>query len=110
MLTLYKQSIKLFGFSKKAAERFARDAATTHGAAMAEGKVESKVSKASTDGKVTLSEASKVKGVTSKPCLALMHTIQWVGEAGKHGISYGNTQWQLNEANENIVEYVADLD
>lgn len=107
MLTLYKQSIKLFGLPEKAAEKFARDAATTHGAAMAEAKIEAKVSKASKDGKVTLAEASKVKGVTSKPCLALMHAIQWIGEAGKHGVSYGLTDWKLDET---LVAYVADLE
>lgn len=104
MSTLHKQSQRLFGLNEEQAEKFARDAATTHGLAMADAKVEAKAGKASKDGKVTLSEASKVKGVTSKPCLALMHAIQWCGEAGKHGLSYGGTKWQLDEVLGGYVE------
>lgn len=104
MATLYKQAQKLFGLSEEQAEKFARDAATTHGAAMADARIDAKAGKASKDGKVTLSEASKVKGVTSKPCLALMHAIQWVGDAGKHGVSYGGTKWKLDEVLEGYIE------
>jgi hypothetical protein len=107
MKTLFKQSQKLFGMSPKAAEIFARDAASTHGASMAGASIEAKVSKVSKDGKVTLAEASKVKNVTSKPCLALMHAIQWIGEAGKHGISYGNTSWALGEE---LDAYISNLE
>jgi hypothetical protein len=61
--------------------------------------VKAKVGKISKDGKVTLSEAmsGKAKNVTSTPALAIGHAIQWLGEAGKHGVAYGTTDWQFNE-------------
>jgi len=47
-----------------------------------------------------------MKGVTATKALSLTHAIQWIGEAGKHGVSYGNTSWQLGEE---LVEYLVDL-
>lgn len=98
MVTLHKQVIKLFDVSTEVAEKFARQAATDYGAAMKDAKVEAKFGKATgKDMQVTLSEAAKVKNVTSTPALNLAHAIQWIGEAGKHGVSYGHTSWMLDD-------------
>jgi hypothetical protein len=106
--TLYKDSQTLFGLSQKAAEKFARAAATDFGQAMAHASVEAKVGKATgKDMKITLSEAAKLKNVTSSPALSLVHAIQWAGEAGKHGVSFGKTSWILTP---DLQDYVTDLE
>jgi hypothetical protein len=108
MVTLHKQAQKLFDVSSEVAEKFARQAATDYGAAMKDSKIEAKFGRATgKDMKVTLSEAAKAKGVTATNALSLAHTIQWIGEAGKHGVSYGGTEWKLND---DMATYLRDLE
>ena len=106
--SLYADSQALLGMSKQAAEKFAKAAATDFGLAMAQAKIEGKVSKPTgKDMKVTLSEAAKMKGVHSTLPLSLVHALQWMGEAGKHGVSYGKTSWVLTPE---LSAYVDDLE
>jgi hypothetical protein len=108
MVTLHKQSQRLFNLSSEAAEKFARQAATDYGIAMKDQKVDAKVGKASgKDNKVTLSEAVKAKGIRATNALSLAHAIQWIGEAMKHGVSYGETKWAVNDT---LKGYIVDLE
>lgn len=92
---LFKQSMKLFGFTAKQAEKFAKQAAQDAATAFNNAPANFKVGKVNEDGKATISDAAKQKGVTLTNSLNLVRAIQWIDEAGKNGVSYGNTKWQL---------------
>jgi hypothetical protein len=58
------------------------------------------VGKATKEGTLNLREAlnTTVKGVSQTYPLRLAHAVQWINDAGKHYVSYGNTEWTLDEA------------
>jgi len=95
MNRLYDASQKLFGFTEAQAEKFARQAASDAGAVLKNANATLKVGKANPDGKATISDASKAKGVTLTNALLIVHSISWIDDAGKHGVSYGKTKWLL---------------
>lgn len=95
MNRLYDATQKLFGFTEAQAEKFARQAASDAGAALKNANATLKVGKANSDGKATISDASKMKGVTLTNALLVTHAISWIDDAGKHGVSYGKTKWTL---------------
>ena len=95
MLRLYEQSIKLFKLTPRQAEVFARQAATDAGAELKRAQATIKISKANTDGKATISDASKMKGCVLTSPLWIARAIQWAGDAGANGVSYGLTSWTL---------------
>lgn len=92
---LFKQSVKLFGFTPRMAEKFARQAAQDAATAFNNAPANFKVGKVNDDGKATISDAAKQKGVSLTNALNLVRAIQWIDDAGKNGVSYGNTVWKL---------------
>ena len=54
------------------------------------------VGKASKDGQVSIKESCSGKGAGT-PALSIVHALQWMADAGKHGIAYGWTMWRLKE-------------
>jgi len=70
------------------------------GAAVKAGQTEvtAKVGKMSKEqlGSLTDTLKTKTKGTFMTVPLQLAHCAQWAGEAGKHGILYGKTQWELS--------------
>lgn len=99
MSNAYDNIQRMFGVSDKAAEKFARAVATQVGALMKSERVDAniRVGKASKDNKITVSEAAKLKGATGTPELAIFHAMAWAQDAMKHGISFGRTDWKLND-------------
>lgn len=67
-----------------------------------------KTGKASKEGLVTLRDAitTTAKGVASTFPLAIGHAVQWIGDAGKHGVSYGKTDWQFTPE---IVKWIGEM-
>lgn len=96
MERIYDASIKLFGIEPAKAEKIARQAGSDAGAIFRNTTAEIRVSKASKDGKVTIADASKAKGVTLTNPLAVVRAIQWIDDAGKNFVSYGFTSWKLD--------------
>src|SRR6267142_1566138 len=86
MQSVYNQSQVIFKIDQKQAEKLARQVAADFGAAMKNIVAEAKIGKSiNKDGQVTLSEASKVKGITCTNALFAMQTLSWCSDAGKHG-------------------------
>lgn len=94
---IYRTTIKLFGFEPKMAEYVARQAASDAGAAMAHAKACLLFGKTTKDGKMTIADASKMKGCTVTNPLAIARAIQWLADSGLNFISYGNTNWHLSQ-------------
>ena len=74
--------------------------ACDYGAAMKQrgiNETKAKVGKATKEGIITLREAinNTAKGVSNTYPLSIGHAIQWLSDAGKHGVSYGLTDWQF---------------
>lgn len=96
MERIYNACIKLFGLDESKAEKIARQAASDAGAALKAASASLSVSAArGKDKTVTISDASKVKGVTLTNALAVVRAIQWIDDAGKNFVSYGFTGWKL---------------
>lgn len=97
----------IFKLSPEKADKLSRRIASDFGAAMAATPVTVKQIKAANkDGKITLAEAAKVKGITlTNPLFALM-AMQYANECGKHGFNRGNTSWKVSKP---LVEYFESL-
>lgn len=95
MSRIYKGLIERFGIADAKAEKIARQAGSDAGAAFRNATASIKVSTSNKDGKVTIADASKAKGVTMTNPLALVRALQWIEDAGKNFISYGFTKWTL---------------
>jgi hypothetical protein len=103
---IYDNLQKLFGIEPAKAEKIARQAGSDAGAIFRLTDATIRVSKANSDNKGTIADASKAKNVTLTNALNIVHAIQWCGDAGKHGIAYGHTDWQLCEALQKYVDQV----
>ena len=95
MSECYRDAMRVFRLESAQAEKFARQLATELGIIRSTAKVEAWTGKANKDGKVTLYEASKVKGVTMTNTLMAMKALSFANEAGKNGFSCGKTQWAI---------------
>lgn len=104
MERIYNASQKLFGVEPRRAERIARQAGSDAGAVFRSSAAEITVSKSTKDGKVTIGDASKVKGVTVTNALAVVRAIQWIDEAGKNFVNYGHTKWKLSVSVQEWIE------
>lgn len=93
---LYDESQALLAFTPQQAEKFARQAASDAGSVLQNASASIKIGKANADGKASIEDASKVKGITLTNSLHVVRALQWIGDAGKNGISYGKTAWQLS--------------
>lgn len=103
----FQDSQIIFGLSPAVADILAREIASEFGKLMAGQKVDIKFGKVNKDNKVTISEACKLKGFTLTPQMHTLVALNYAGQAGKNGFSFGKTQWVPIEA---ISDYFADLE
>lgn len=96
----------IFGLSSEEAEKLAKQMASDFGAHMAKAPITVKLGAVNKDGKMTLSEASKVKGVIMTDALMAMKALAFASDAEKNGFSYGETAWQPKPE---LAEYLASL-
>ena len=102
-ISIYEFLTENMKLDKAKAHKIAVMFACDYGAAMKQrgvSETKAKVGKATKEGIVTLSEAIKntAKGVSNTYPMAIAHAVQWLSDAGKHGISYGLTTWQFTPA------------
>lgn len=95
MESLYESACNLFSMTEAQADKFARQAAADAGDVLRNASASFKVGKANKDGKASITDASKMKGVHLTNALNIVRAIQWAEEAGKNGVSYGFTEWKL---------------
>lgn len=103
---LAKAFVCRLGFTKEQAKFVADKAAEDAHNALRHAQVTIKVGAAGKDGRTTISDASKIKGVVMTNPLMLVHVVEFIDGAGKHGISYGFTGWVLTQQ---LREYVDGL-
>lgn len=96
METVYDDSQVIFRITKEQAEKLARQVASEVGAIMRNAQVDVKTGKASKDGKITLSEAAKMKGVSMTFALTSLKALHFAAEAGKNGFLWAKTQWEVS--------------
>lgn len=106
MSECYRDLQSKFGLEASKAEKVARQIGSDYGAEMRFAEVTTKIGKSTKDGKVTLSEAGKVKGASLTYPLLAMRALQWIAEAGKNGVSWGETQWKPSKP---LTEYFESL-
>lgn len=98
MAESFKDAKAIFGLSDKAAEKLARQIGSDFGAAMRGTIASTKLGKAITkDGKVTLSEAAKQKGVTLTNALSALRALDYANGAVKMGFNRNQTKWSVNK-------------
>jgi hypothetical protein len=101
---VYEFLTKQYDCPKAVAHKVGHQVACDIGAAMKSERATSEakhtVGKATKEGTLNLREAlnTTVKGVSQTYPLRLAHAVQWINDAGKHYVSYGNTEWMLDEA------------
>lgn len=94
----FRDAQSVFKLTEKQADKLARMIASDYGSAISNSPVDVKrIKAANKDGKITLAEAAKVKGVTLTNALFALMALQYAGEAGKHGFSFGNTGWKVSK-------------
>lgn len=91
---VYDDSQTVYKLSPDKAEKLARKIATDLGAIMASQPVEVKLGKMNKDGKLTISEASKLKGFTVTLPIFALKGLHYAAEAGKNGFSFADTDWK----------------
>lgn len=108
MIESYKDSQAIFGLTEKAAEKLARQIGSDFGAAMRGTIATAKIGKAlSKDGKITLAEAAKAKGVTATNALMALRAMDYANGAIKFGFNRNETKWQSVKE---LADYLASLD
>lgn len=110
---LYKFLTENKGLSASKSHRISHAYACDFGAAIKKGDIEPTKAKAgitSKEGAITLREttSAKMKNAESTPALQVGHAVQWLGDAGKHGVSYGNTTWTFTDKLEAWITGLAD--
>ena len=93
MKSIYSSSMTVFRLDWEHAKRVAEHCASEFGAIMKDVQVDVKVGKSDKGGRITLSEACKIKGIVATPELSLMRALQYANEAGLNGIMYQDTKW-----------------
>lgn len=83
----------VFKLSPEKAEYIAKAIGSEVGALMRNQPVTVKVSKANDDGKVTIAEAAKMKGITVTDTILVLRSLQWANEAVKNGFNRKETNW-----------------
>jgi len=96
MERIYTGLIARFELPEAKAEKIARQAASDAGEILANVSATFKVSKVSKDGKVSITDAAKAKGVTVTNALMVARALQWIDDAGANGVSFGFTKWKLS--------------
>ena len=101
MAELYGFLTSGVGVTPEKAVKISHAFACDFGAAVKNGKTEVSV-KVGRMGKEQLGNLTDVLKTTSKGAymtvpMQLAHAAQWAGEAGKHGIAYSHTRWELSK-------------
>jgi hypothetical protein len=97
MEELYKDIQRIFNISAEQAEKVARQFGSDFGAAMASQPVSVKYGKKlSDDGKLTLAESCRAKGITATNSIMVARACDWVNTCKNFGVSYTDTQWKLS--------------
>lgn len=108
MFRIFGELQSVFGVEPKKAEKIARQVGSDFGELMKNQSASIKVGSMNKDGKATIGESvEKLKGVTLTNPLSLVRALQWVNDAGKNGVSYGFTKWELIPV---LKTYVAELE
>ncbi len=97
MAYYYDAMQSIYGIEPAKAEKITRQIGADAGAVFKDTRATIKVGKANKDNKATIADASKATGVTLTVPLSIVRAIQWAGEAGKNGVSFGHTDWKLCE-------------
>lgn len=85
----WKDGQVVFKLPSDKAEKLARQVGSDFGAAIAGAVVDAKIGKSITkDGKTTLAEAAKVKGVTMTNALFALRSLGFAAELGKYEFSW----------------------
>lgn len=106
MERIYDELQKVFKLDATKAEKIARQAGADAGMVFQSVSATIRIGRASKDGKATIADASKAKGITLTNALNMVRALQWIDDAGKNGVSYGFTTWKLVEP---LQKYIDDL-
>jgi len=90
---VYDDAQIIFKLTPEKAEKLARQVASDVGAIMASASVSIKLGKVNKDGKLTIAEAAKLKGVTLTNTLYALKALHFAAEAGMNGFNWKYTQW-----------------
>jgi len=105
MRSVTERMVVILGFSINDADRIAKEASKDARAILKlAGNAKLSVGATSKKGILTIKEACSGKG-SATPSLEIVHAIQWMAEAGKHGVAYGHTTWRLTERLEHYVKH-----
>lgn len=97
MEELYKDLQRIFVIPADKAEKVVRQFGSDFGAAMAAQPVSVKYGKKlSDDGKLTLAESCRAKGITATNSIMIARACDWVNTCKQFGVSYTDTQWKLS--------------
>lgn len=108
MESVFEDAQAILKMSPKGAEKLARAIATEVGSLMKDANAVVKVGKSlSKDGKVSVSEACKLKGVTLTRNMAILRALDYISSAGKFSIMWSTTSWRFTTS---ITEYLAEMD
>jgi hypothetical protein len=107
MEIIYDDCQHMFGIEPAKAEKIARMAGSDAGAVFRNATANFTVGKVSgKENKVTIADASKVKGVTVTYPLLIVRAIQWFGEAGKNGIRFA----QIIRLSEDVEQWIEEME
>ena len=90
----YDDAMLIFKLDSLKAEKLAHAIAREIGDIMAHRPVEVKLGKVNKDGKLTIAEACKVKGVTMTYPIFALKALFYANEAGKNGFMRNFTDWK----------------
>lgn len=107
MSDMFKGCIERLGMSPACADKISRNCASDIGKAMKNGESTIKIGSISEDGKVTIGDSMKVKGIAVTRNISIARALQYINEAGKNGLSFASTDWALTPA---LSEYVTEVE
>lgn len=96
MNEVYDDAQVIFKLDSAKSEKLAQAIARELGAIMAAQPAEIRLGKVNKDGKLTISEAAKVKNVTLTNSIYALKALHFAAEAGKNGFVWAETQWKVN--------------
>lgn len=104
MSEAYDDAMTVFKLSSERAAKLARAIGADLGAFFANQPVEVKLGKMNKDGKLTIAEACKVKGITCTNAISALRALNYAADAGKHGFSHANTGWKVTAELKAVLE------
>lgn len=106
MEEVYADAQTVFKVDSAKAEKLARVVANDVGAAMASCPVDVRLGKLNKDGRLTIAEVAKMKGIVITKSIGVLRALRYTAEAGQYGFSFANTEWQPVSW---LAEYLAKL-